>query len=53
MNAAEMPDWAPFVDCWQCGGEGFVSNCVEEWACVDPEGNYILDKASAVRHFRT
>lgn len=25
-------------DCWQCGGEGFVVNCFEEYACVDPEG---------------
>lgn len=24
-------------DCYECGGEGFVSNCVEEWACLDPE----------------
>jgi hypothetical protein len=24
-------------DCWNCGGEGFVSSCFEEWACVDPE----------------
>jgi hypothetical protein len=25
-------------DCWNCGGEGFVSNCFEEFACLDPEG---------------
>jgi len=25
-------------DCWNCGGEGFVSNCFEEYACIDPEG---------------
>lgn len=24
--------------CYECGGEGFVSDCFEEWACVDPEG---------------
>jgi len=24
-------------DCWNCGGEGYVSNCFEEFACVDPE----------------
>lgn len=24
-------------DCHECGGEGFVSDCFEEWACVDPE----------------
>lgn len=23
--------------CYECGGEGFVSDCVEEWACVDPD----------------
>jgi hypothetical protein len=23
--------------CYECGGEGFVSDCFEEWACVDPE----------------
>lgn len=23
--------------CWQCGGEGFVADCFEEWACVDPD----------------
>ncbi len=23
--------------CYECGGEGFVSDCVEEWACIDPE----------------
>jgi hypothetical protein len=23
--------------CPNCGGEGFVSSCFEEWACVDPE----------------
>lgn len=23
--------------CWQCGGEGYIYNCFEEYACVDPE----------------
>lgn len=23
--------------CYECGGEGFVSDCVEEWACIDPD----------------
>lgn len=23
--------------CYECGGEGFVSDCFEEWACLDPE----------------
>lgn len=28
----------PWTDCWQCGGDGFVADCWEEFACVDPEG---------------
>lgn len=24
--------------CWNCDGEGYVYLCVEEYACVDPEG---------------
>lgn len=24
-------------DCWNCSGEGFVSNCFEEWACMHPD----------------
>lgn len=24
-------------DCWHCGGEGYTSDCFEEWACIDPE----------------
>ena len=28
-------DW---VECWQCGGEGWLANCWEEFACFDPEG---------------
>jgi hypothetical protein len=24
-------------DCYECGGEGFVADCFEEWACLDPE----------------
>lgn len=24
-------------DCWNCGGEGFVCDCYEPWACCDPE----------------
>jgi hypothetical protein len=23
--------------CYECGGDGFVSDCFEEWACLDPE----------------
>ena len=33
----EIPDWAPFIECWQCGGEGEIASCFEEWACIDPE----------------
>ncbi len=25
------------IECWQCGGEGTIASCHEEWACVDPE----------------
>lgn len=28
------PEW---VECWQCGGDGFVSSCFEEFACIDPD----------------
>ena len=24
--------------CWQCGGDGVVYDCFEEYACIDPEG---------------
>ncbi len=24
-------------ECWNCGGEGYIYNCIEEYACVDPE----------------
>ena len=34
--AAEYDDYED-DGCYECGGEGFVSDCVEEWACVDPE----------------
>lgn len=32
-------DYDDFIDdgCYECGGDGFVSDCVEEWACVDPD----------------
>ena len=23
--------------CWNCGGEGYVYDCFEEYACIDPE----------------
>jgi hypothetical protein len=24
-------------DCWNCGGEGYVSSCFESFACLDPD----------------
>lgn len=24
-------------DCPECGGEGYISDCFEEFACLDPE----------------
>jgi len=39
-----MSEWPNYDDdlaqdeCWQCGGEGYVSSCFEEYACIDPEG---------------
>lgn len=31
-------DYGEDDDCPNCGGEGFVASCFEEWACIDPEG---------------
>lgn len=25
------------AECWNCSGEGFVSNCFEEFACLHPD----------------
>ncbi len=37
-NHLEQYDYdEPEETCWNCSGEGFVSSCFEEWACVDPE----------------
>lgn len=38
-GACIAADYDDYEDdgCYECGGEGFVSDCVEEWACVDPE----------------
>lgn len=39
-NACIAADYDDFDDdggCYECGGEGFVSDCFEEWACLDPE----------------
>lgn len=30
-------DFYEQVECWNCGGEGFISSCFEEYACIDPE----------------
>lgn len=30
-------DDGPWIDCWQCAGEGVIYSCFEEYACVDPE----------------
>jgi hypothetical protein len=30
-------DYEESEDCPNCGGEGYVACCFEEWACVDPE----------------
>lgn len=24
-------------ECWNCGGEGVIYSCFEEYACLDPE----------------
>lgn len=37
VDGADIPDWAPWIDCWQCGGEGETADCWEEFACIDPE----------------
>lgn len=33
-------EYDPSIDeaeCWNCGGEGYVYCCFEEFACIDPE----------------
>lgn len=27
-----------YGDCWNCGGEGYIASCFEDYACIDPEG---------------
>ena len=34
--AYDEDDYDP-RDCPNCGGEGYVANCIEEYACIDPE----------------
>ena len=41
MGDPESDDYDdPYDDgsCPNCGGEGVIYSCFEEWACVDPEG---------------
>jgi len=33
----EFEDDFDIEECWHCGGEGFVSSCFEEFACIDPD----------------
>ena len=33
--AAEMDD--DYADCWDCGGDGYVSSCHSEYACINAE----------------
>lgn len=37
--AEELDYYDDFIedDCWNCGGDGYVSSCFEEFACVDPD----------------
>lgn len=37
-QATEWFDDQPEDCCTNCGGEGVVYCCEEEWACIDPEG---------------
>lgn len=39
MTEADDPSYWEYEenDCWNCGGEGFVSSCFEEWACMYPD----------------
>lgn len=34
----DYDDYDDDPDCWECGGDGYVSSCHTEYACVDPEG---------------
>lgn len=34
----DYEDFDDSEDCPNCGGEGIVYNCFEEFACIDPEG---------------
>jgi hypothetical protein len=30
-------DDGPWDECWNCGGEGYICDCLDEIGCVDPE----------------
>jgi hypothetical protein len=36
--ALEDYDFDDQAECWNCGGEGVIYSCFEEYACIDPEG---------------
>lgn len=36
-NTPAQDGGGEWVDCWQCGGEGEIANCWDEFACFDPE----------------
>lgn len=38
LDDFEYDDHYDGAECWNCGGEGYVYSCVEEYACIDPEG---------------
>jgi hypothetical protein len=37
MAHPDYDDHSGWIDCWQCGGEGEIADCWEEYACIDPE----------------
>lgn len=37
MDSDFDDDFDDQADCWNCGGEGFVSNCFQEFACLHPD----------------
>jgi hypothetical protein len=44
ISADDFDIDGPWTDCWNCGGEGAVSSCPTEYACMDPEGGCDLCK---------
>lgn len=35
--AADYDDYEDNGDCWNCGGDGWVSHCFEAFACLHPD----------------